>query len=49
VIDIGSEGASPATCLAEMTGGKVYKPGSPVEFNRMVAEAGGQAEAGACP
>ena len=49
VIDIGSEGSSPAACLAEITGGKVYKPGSAVEFGSMVAEAGGKAEAGACP
>jgi hypothetical protein len=49
VIDIGSEGASPAACLADITGGKVYKPGSAVEFDRMVAEAGGKAGAEACP
>jgi hypothetical protein len=43
VIDIGPAGGSPAACLAEITGGKVYRPGSAVEFDSMVGEAGGQA------
>lgn len=48
VIDIGSGGASPAACMAEITGGKVYKPGSAVEFDRMVTEAGGQQDVREC-
>jgi hypothetical protein len=48
VIDIGSGGASPAACMAEITGGRVYKPGSAVEFDRMVTEAGGQQDVREC-
>lgn len=48
VIDIGSGGSSPAACLAEITGGKVYKPGSAVEFDRMVGQAGGQPDVREC-
>jgi Mg-chelatase subunit ChlD len=48
VIDIGSGGASPAACMAEITGGRVYKPGSAVEFDRMVTQAGGQQDVREC-
>jgi Mg-chelatase subunit ChlD len=48
VIDIGSGGASPAACMAKITGGKVYKPGSAVEFDRMLSEAGGQPDVREC-
>ncbi len=48
VIDIGSGGASPAACMAEITGGRVYKPGSAVEFDRVIAEAGGQPDIREC-
>jgi Mg-chelatase subunit ChlD len=48
VIDIGSGGASPAACMAEITGGRVYQPGSAVEFDQMIAAAGGQPDIREC-
>lgn len=48
VIDIGSGGGSPAACMAEITGGRVYKPGSAVQFDEMIAEAGGQPDIREC-
>lgn len=48
VIDIGSGGESPAACMAEITGGRVYKPGSAVEFDRVIAEAVGEPDIREC-